>query len=331
MPQTFTITVSGKGHFPCRTDQSIVDAGQQAGFGFPIACRNGVCERCIGQLSHGQVRQKNRTIHAGDASSSQVLYCVALPLSDCEIDVPEVTAPGELPVHQIHCQIQQIDALNHDVSRVWLRLPAGKKIQWHAGQYLMLNLHGESYPFSIANHCDGRDIELHVRHGDDNSTAQDIMASLQADSTVSTTLPAGLRFIDSAPDQPVWFICGSTGFAPVKAMIERLIALNFTQPVRLFWGARTDADLYLPHLPAQWQGALADFDFVTSLSDIRHPDHAEGLVHEAALEALSEPDLPLFFLGGSPPMGWAVFDALVAEGVPAGNIHCDVFDYAPRD
>jgi CDP-4-dehydro-6-deoxyglucose reductase len=179
--------------------------------------------------------------------------------------VPEVTAPGELPVHQIHCQIQQIDALNHDVSRVWLRLPAG------------------------------------------------------------------LRFIDSAPDQPVWFICGSTGFAPVKAMIERLIALNFTQPVRLFWGARTDADLYLPHLPAQWQGALADFDFVTSLSDIRHPDHAEGLVHEAALEALSEPDLPLFFLGGSPPMGWAVFDALVAEGVPASNIHCDVFDYAPRD
>ena len=91
MPQTFTITVSGKGHFPCRTDQSIVDAGQQAGFGFPIACRNGVCERCIGQLSHGQVQQKNRTIHAGDASSSQVLYCIALPLSDCEIDAVSYT------------------------------------------------------------------------------------------------------------------------------------------------------------------------------------------------------------------------------------------------
>ena len=28
---------------------------------------------------------------------------------------------------------------------------------------------------------------------------------------------------------------------------------------------------------------------------------------------------------------WAVFDALVEEGVPANNIHCDVFDYAPRD
>ncbi len=29
-------------------------------------------------------------------------------------------------------------------------------------------------------------------------------------------------------------------------------------------------------------------------------------------------------------MAWAVFDALVEEGVPAENIHSDVFDYAPR-
>ncbi len=64
---------------------------------------------------------------------------------------------------------------------------------------------------------------------------------------------------------------------------------------------------------------------------MQHPDHEQGLVHEAALAALSEPQLPLFFLGGSPPMAWAVFDALVEEGVPADNIHCDVFDYAPRD
>lgn len=84
-------------------------------------------------------------------------------------------------------------------------------------------------------------------------------------------------------------------------MVERLIALDFDHPVRLFWGARTPEDLYLPTLPAQWKMALKDFDFTTALSDIRHPDHAEGLVHEAALAALNEPELPLFYLGGSPP------------------------------
>ena len=60
------------------------------------------------------------------------------------------------------------------------------------------------------------------------------------------------------------------------------------------------------------------------------PGHAQGLVHEAALEALAEPLAPLFYVGGSPAMAWSVFDDLVAEGVPSKNIHSDVFDYAPR-
>ena len=51
---------------------------------------------------------------------------------------------------------------------------------------------------------------------------------------------------------------------------------------------------------------------------------------QAALEALAEPTDPLFYVGGSPSMAWAVFDDLIAEGVPAKNIHSDVFDYAPR-
>lgn len=328
---SYTITVNGKGSFPCREDQKIIEAGQLAGFSFPMACRNGNCLRCEGTLTAGHVLQKNHTIHAGEAGSSEVLYCVAQPLSDCEISVSDVTAPGELPVHTLNCQIGKIESLNHDVSRVWLMLPAGKRIQWHAGQYLMLNLHGECYPFSIANVCTGRHLELHIRHGDDNSAAQDIMASLNQDSTVSVSLPAGIRFIDSAPTQPVWFICGSTGFAPVKAMIERLVELDFQEPVRLFWGARVAEDLYLTDPLRDWTNQLKDFEGTTALSDMQHPDHQQGLVHEAAIAALNEPHLPQFFLGGSPPMAWAVFDALVAEGVPAQNIHCDVFDYAPRD
>ena len=73
-----------------------------------------------------------------------------------------------------------------------------------------------------------------------------------------------------------------------------------------------------------------DLDAVTALSDMSRPGHAQGLVHEAALEALGAPLEPLFYVGGSPAMAWSVFDDLVAEGVPAKNIHSDVFDYAPR-
>ncbi|ASK35512.1 flavin oxidoreductase [Alcanivorax sp. N3-2A] len=332
------LTINGRHSLICAPDTTILQAAREAGFGFPHACRNGVCERCQGTLVAGAVRYLrpdpltgSSVIHAGQTRADRVLYCVAIPISDCEIDVPEITAPGELPVHRATCQIIGQDALNHDVSRIWLRLPAGKAIRWHAGQYLSLELEHGSYPFSIANAPGGRDIELHVRHGEENDTARRIMAELGERGTVAVTLPAGGRFIDQPPARPIWFICGSTGFAPVKAMIERLIELGHPHPVRLFWGARVEADLYLPELPGQWQHQLPDFHAVTALSDISRPGHAHGLVHEAALEALAEPHAPLFHIGGSPAMAWAVFDALRDEGVPAENIHSDAFDYAPRE
>lgn len=329
---TFRVGINGRHVLNCPPDVPILTAAREAGFGFPHACRNGVCLRCQGRLTAGAVRQggSGDIIHAHGPGADRVLYCVAIPISDCEIDVPETTAPGELPVHQVQCQIIEREPLNHDVTRVWLRLPAGKAIRWHAGQYLTLVLpHGE-YPFSIANPPGGRDLELHVRHGDDNSAAHAIMADLNSLATVTVSLPGGRRFIDQAFDRPLWFICGSTGFAPVKAMIERLIELEYPHPVRLFWGARVEEDLYLPDLPAQWRQQLADFHAVTALSDMSRPGHAQGLVHEAALEALAEPLAPLFYVGGSPAMAWSVFDDLVAEGVPEKNIHSDVFDYAPR-
>lgn len=334
---TYRVRINGRHTLICPPDTSILSAAREAGFGFPHACRNGVCERCQGRLVAGAVRltrpdtkSEDGIIHAGQPRADRVLYCVATPIRDCDIEVPDMTAPHQLPIQRRHCQISHREALNHDVSRVWLRLPAGKPAPWYAGQYLTLELEHGSYPFSIANAPGGRDIELHVRHGEDNQAAHAIIAELTRRDTVPVSLPGGERFIDQAPDKPVWLICGSTGFAPVKAMIERLIELDFDKPVRLFWGARVEDDLYLPDLPGEWQHQLKDFHAVTALSDISKPGHAVGLIHEAALEALAEPTEPLFHIGGSPAMAWAVFDALVEEGVPASNIHSDAFDYAPR-
>ena len=334
---SYRIRINHRHVLKCPPDVPILTAARDAGFGFPHACRNGVCLRCQGRLLAGTVRHAgggragpDTLIHADEARADRVLYCVAIPISDCEIDVPDITAPGELPVHRVQCQIIEREPLNHDVTRVWLRLPAGKQIHWFAGQYLTLELTHGDYPFSIANTPGGRDLELHVRHGEENSAAHAIMADLNDRATVTVSLPGGRRFIDRALDRPLWFICGSTGFAPVKAMIERLIELDYPYPVRLFWGAREEQDLYLPALPDQWRRALRDFHAVTALSDMSRPGHAQGLVHEAALEALAEPTDPLFYVGGSPSMAWAVFDDLIAEGVPAKNIHSDVFDYAPR-
>ncbi len=43
---------------------------------------------------------------------------------------------------------------------------------------------------------------------------------------------------------------GGTGFAPLKSMIEDLLAQQDKRPLHLFWGARNHADLYM-HEQAQ--------------------------------------------------------------------------------
>jgi CDP-4-dehydro-6-deoxyglucose reductase, E3 len=327
------ISVGGRGSFDSAPGDTILESGLRAGFGFPRACRNGNCERCAGQLLAGCVTliKSGRRLCAGEAGSEAVLYCIARATTDCEIAGTGITAPGELPLLTLRCQISDIHPLNHNVSAVTLRLPAGQRVEWHAGQYLLLGEQQDA-AFSIANASrpGGRDVHLHIRHDDDNASAVELLAQLRRDGMVSATLPLGERYIDQPPQQPVWFICGSTGFAPARAMIERLAQLDFHQPVRLFRGGRSQADLYPPCWDDQTLSRLTDFITVEAVNEQPASGQFQGHVHQAALAMLENPTVPLFHVGGSPAMAWAVFDALITAGVPAAHIHSDVYDYAPR-
>lgn len=325
--------------FEAAPQDSLLDAGRRAGFGFPHACRNGNCLRCQGTLVSGTVRQRignlanaEHTFCATPESPQQVLYCVAYALSDCEIDVPDVTAPGQLPVFEVACQVHAIEPLSPDVSRVLLRLPAGRKVRWYAGQYLLLRLSdGTESAFSIANPAPDRMLELHVRHPAGQASTDRLMAELASHATVQARLPQGSRHLGAeCPTRPQWFICGSTGFAPVKAMIEQLLAQPSPPPIRLYWGARQQDDLYLEPLARRW-AAQHGIPLVLALSDLPQPGYVHGLVQEPVLADLPHHGWGEFHVAGSPPMAWAVYDALVAAGVPGADIHSDVFDYAPRD
>jgi len=268
----------------------------------------------------------------GSHSKFRVLYSAATPSVEGETKVSEVAAPGPLPVHEVRCRILDLEALNHDVTRAWLRLPVQPAVQWYAGQYLELLMPEGPCPFSIATAPDEQEfnLELHVRHGEDNSSSLDVLAALQENETMDVRLPGGERYIDALPDSPVWFVCGSTGFAPAKAMIEHLRDLGFHKPVKLFWGARSPADLYLDTLPRDWQAEMSAFEYIPVLSEQAPPGQLTGLAHEAAVARLPADDMPLIHVAGSPAMAWAAFDALVDAGVPGERIHSDVFDYAPR-
>jgi CDP-4-dehydro-6-deoxyglucose reductase, E3 len=241
-----------------------------------------------------------------------------------------VNAPEDGVPIEVQCEVVSVDCLNHDVRRVLLRAPAQRPSLWCAGQYLIVRRLKGGTAFSIANAPGGRDIEIHIRYDRENGSLGEAIALLEGSTKVTIELPCGRRYIDTPPDRPLWFLCNSTGFAPMKAMLEHLRNVGFAGEVRLYWGARRRADLYLEDAAHELQRQMRNLRYTAVVSEEATQHRAPALVHDAAVVDLQAPGEPLFFVGGSPSMAWSAFDSLVARGVPPDNIHSDVYDYAPR-
>lgn len=331
---SFAITVNGRADaFAAEPGESILDAGRRAGFTFPQACRNGNCFRCEGRLLRGEVeRQRTRERLRADGTPQAVLPCIVEARADCALAVEGVYGPGELPVLEVAAQVVAVEPLNHNVSRVRLRLPAGRKIARLAGQYLEILDGDAAYAFSIASPPEsGRDLELHVRYGSDNTSSLAVMALLRDNGVVRVRLPQGDCTLAGEPRLPLLVVAGSTGFSQAKALVEHAIAQRWQVPIALYRGVRTHADLYLPDLPAQWAREHANIRCVSAISaGDGAPGMRRGPVHEAVLADRPDFRNVQVFACGSPPMVYAALDAFVAAGLPVERFFSDVLAWAPR-
>jgi CDP-4-dehydro-6-deoxyglucose reductase len=116
-------------------------------------------------------------------------------------------------------------------------------------------------------------------------------------------------------------IGGGTGYAPLKAMIREALDSKVERKLHLFWGARTEVDLY----EDAWLRALA-----TQHPHFRYTPVLAEFVHEAVLRQVR--DLAAFdiYSAGPPEMIDAVRTLLPRQGAEPECIYFDSFDYAPK-
>ena len=82
---------------------------------------------------------------------------------------------------------------------------------------------------------------------------------------VSIRGPGGEFVLDSLSSRPIIFIAFTTGFAPVKSLMEHAMALDQTDSIHLLWIASDEAGLYLPGLARSWADALDNFTYLPIL------------------------------------------------------------------
>ena len=304
--------------------ERIIDAARRLGFAAPQSCCNGNCHICAANLISGTVRQGDDILEAGE-----LFTCLAEPLSDCELLWEDILAPNELPLCKVACQLVSVTPLGADVFAVHLRLPAGKVVRYHAGQYMLVERqNGESSAFSIASAPEqGRELELHILARD--NVAVGLLKHIQKERMARVQMPFGDVHLAGADQRPLLLIAAGTGMSQMHSIVEHCRATGFSQPIHLYWGARIAEDFYtLKNLPA-WQ-KMSNLHFHQIVSEDTVWNGRIGMLYEAVCSDIQHLGDYRVMVSGSPAMVYGTFDALVAAGMQPEQMQADVFAYAPR-
>lgn len=340
MSESFKVTVTPGGRtFEVVAGESVLDAALHQGVSFSYACRNGVCGACRGRIVEGKVDYGDLQpvgLTEAQAAAGEALLCMARPLTDLVVEAKEVGGGSELPIRKLPVRVAKMERLAEDVMRLLLKLPAGQRLQFLAGQYIDVLLpDGGRRSFSIANPPhDDQFLELHIRRVEGGEFTGHVFEQMQEKDILRIEGPYGNFTLNEDASLPMILIAGGTGFAPIKGIIEHAIEEGVKRPMKLYWGARDEAGLYLDELARSW-AAHDNFEYIPV------PDSASGQwsgrsgrVHEAVLADVGEAADALkgyeVYVAGPPPLVEAVRVDLSARGLLAQNLYYDSFEFAAR-
>ncbi|OUR98052.1 hypothetical protein A9Q81_12395 [Gammaproteobacteria bacterium 42_54_T18] len=325
------ITLSVEDH------ETILEAALAQGFRFPYGCDAGSCYVCAGSLKSGtlNITTDNEQIHAGDDKADDILFCLAKPLSDCSIFIEGVLAPGEHPMINASCQVTNITPMGNDTIEVVLRLPAGKKIDFHPGQYLQVVLDEETEcAFSIGSIPNKeRTLQLYVGFSDKDERSRRLRAAFTVGNVVNISLPHGNCYLKKLINTaPLFLVAGSTGISQIKSIAEQFVGGQNHRQIHIYWGTRTASELFLNDIFLNMAKNNSNIHYTSVVSEPSTTWQGRtGFVHKAMLDDHNISDDAEIILCGSPGMAYAVLDDLLATGIKEQQVQSDVFDYAPRN
>lgn len=330
----YNVLIEPSGHqFSVKVNETVLDAALRQGYQFPHECMSGTCGTCRGRLIEGHVEYDDDYLTGltdEEREAGFALFCSARPASDLIIYIEGVVGPAQLPIKKLSYTVKAINLLTNNIYQIVLQPPNDAHLIYRAGQYLeILQRDTSPKPFSIANAPLGDDklIELHIRDLPNNPYTQELLTELKVDASVTVQGPYGQCILKKEPPYPLILMAGGVGFAPIKALIEQALATNFNQPMYLYWGVRTTADLYLYDLAERWQKHKPEFHYIPVVSSTdNHWQGRNGLVHEAVLA--DHPTLDNFhiYLSGPTEMVYAAAHAFIERGCKRHFIYSDALN-----
>ncbi|MEV7090370.1 globin domain-containing protein [Streptomyces sp. NPDC093085] len=194
-----------------------------------------------------------------------------------------------------------------------------------AGQYTSLETPWwprvwRHYSFASAPRPDGL-LSFHVKAVPAGWVSNALVHHARPGDVLRLGPPAGSMTVDHTTDNGLLCLGGGTGIAPIKALIEDVAEHGHRRPVEVFYGARSDQDLY-------------DIETMLELQSTHPWLSVRPVVAEGPTAGLTGrlPDAVLdhgpwhefdAYLSGPPGMIRSSLDALRVSGIPAERIRHD--------
>ncbi|WP_413758196.1 globin domain-containing protein [Streptomyces sp. MMBL 11-3] len=221
-----------------------------------------------------------------------------------------------------YAEVVSHDLRTPDVAVVTVR--TDQPYPFRAGQYTSLETPWwprvwRHYSFASAPRSDGL-LSFHVKAVAAGWVSNALVHRARPGDILRLGPPAGSMTVDHTTDSGLLCLGGGTGIAPIKALVEDVAEHGHRRPVEVFYGARTDHDLYDIDTMLRLQQShswLAVRPIVDQQAHLQLPDAVREFGPWNEYDA---------YLSGPPGMIRNGVDALMDIGVPPERIRHDAVE-----
>jgi len=330
---SFQVVIEPLGHtITCRGDQTLLDACIQAGVPARYNCRSGECGECIAKLNAGDVSELPGADPAvfDDAkrAAGQILLCMCFPRSPVRVDVPLNSDGPAIRPQTVDVTVRTIARVTPTIYQVSLATPG--PVEYRAGQCFEWVLPGiaPNRTYSAANRPGGDHIDFHIRVYPGGKVGDHLQDTLAVGQPMRIFGPFGQFGLSASDWRPSLCVAGGTGLAPIHAILDEAFAHGDRRPMRFYFGARNQAELYCRERLQAWASKSPSFQFIPVLSD-EPPDSGwagkRGLVTDVVAQEIEDPFGLEAYVCGPPAMIDAAVAVFEAAGLSPDDIHTDRF------
>ena len=247
------------------------------------------------------------------------------------------------PVVSLDCKVVDVQNLSEETFQILFEAPEGTQLQYHAGQYLQLELdlnndgQFQSLFYTIANSCDPahpRRLELFIHNASEFSgkIIQHLAQLFEAGASAKINLAMGNAYLQTDVSLPHVLIAAGSGISKIKCVTEEILRRNPDADVNIYWSNKSASDFYFLKEFNQWVQQHANLSF-TPIVEAANDNWTgrSGYIYEVVDKDFASLDGAQVYLCGSPRMVYGTIDQLESKGLNEENCYSDVFEYAPRE